>query len=731
MKGKYDDPLRGEKPLKKLTRYIQRNMPDDDPGRLTADKASAVAKYIYEAFYSREARGEKPPRIELVRLTNRQYLNSVADILKSFTGPDTERDERTGLRATCFNSQHFNGEKKLFERIDETIDFDFGGKRPDGNEAGTNGFSIEWKGSVLAEQTGDYEFLLKTPNGARLWVNDLEEPLIDAWVASGQDAEHHGKIRLLGGRAYPLKLMFFKAAEKSAAVSLLWIPPHGARQVIQARSFWPKHSSPTFALTTAFPADDSSQGYERGVSISKAWDEATTAAAIETAKYVSDNLDRLAGVARGESNRTQKIQAFCERFVSLAFHRPLSADDKRLYIELPLRPTKHAATGKQSAPNASTGTEQHQLEDGVCRVVMLALKSPRFLYPGLSAGKSDAYEIAARLSYALWDSIPGPDWMSAAEKGELNTDQQIRAAASRMLADPRAHSKMLGFFHHWLQVDRIETLSKDSKLFPQFTPELVSDLRASLDLFLEDTMWTGDSDYRKLLQADYLFCNERLAQFYGLSTNEWNASTNVDAVHGGFRKISFPGQNRCGVLTHPYLLASLSYQKLSSPIHRGVFLTRHIVGRSLRPPPMAMTFKDADFSPGMTMRQKVSALTKPQACQTCHSVINPLGFSLEQFDAVGRFRTTENDKPIETTGEYISDDGETIKLSSARDVAEFALGSEQAHITFIQELFHHVVKQSAEAFGPETIERLHDGFVKSGFNMQKLLVEIAVLEARR
>jgi hypothetical protein len=196
-----------------------------------------------------------------------------------------------------------------------------------------------------------------------------------------------------------------------------------------------------------------------------------------------------------------------------------------------------------------------------------------------------------------------------------------------------------------------------------------------------------------------------------------------------FFKAEFGEQPRCGVLTHPYLLASFSYQKLTSPIHRGVFLTRHIVGRSLRPPPMAMTFKEADFAPNLTMRQKVSELTKSQACQTCHSVINPLGFSLEQFDAVGRFRTTENEKPIDPVSEYITDDGQKVRLAGARDVAEFAISNEQAHDAFIQELFHHVARQPLEAYGPDTLEHLHESFVKSNFNMQHLLIEIATLAA--
>jgi hypothetical protein len=144
---------------------------------------------------------------------------------------------------------------------------------------------------------------------------------------------------------------------------------------------------------------------------------------------------------------------------------------------------------------------------------------------------------------------------------------------------------------------------------------------------------------------------------------------------------------------------------------------------------MAMTFKDADFAPDLTMRQKILELTRPQACQSCHTVINPLGFSLEQYDAVGRFRTTENEKPIDPVSEYLTDEGEKVRLAGARDVAQFAIGSEQAHNAFIQEMFHHVVKQPVEAYGKGTLARLHESFVKSDFDMTQLLEEIATISA--
>ncbi len=727
VKGKYDGPLQGERSLEKLARYIERNMPDDNPGKCVGEDAKAVARYIYETFYSREARlrSNKPPRVELVRLTNLQYLNSAADLIKEFTGKDGPLTEERGLQATYYNSKDFAGDKKAIERVDRQVDFDFADGAPDEKLKGTNGFSMQWRGSLGTDETGEYEFIVKTPNGARLWVNDTIEPVIDAWVASGQVSEHKATLRLIGGRVYPLKLNYFKFKEKTAAISLQWKPPHGAQQPIPVRNLSPSSTAPTLVIATPFPPDDSSLGYERGVSVSKAWDEATTSGAIEIANYVANNLDRLAGSKPEETNRITKIEAFCNRFVTAAFHRPLTEEQRRVFITAQL---KKREIKSQSAP--AKDQKNPSVEDAVKRVVLLTLKSPRFLYVGLSDAKPDDYEAAARLSYGLWDSLPDEDLRRVAAQGALHTREQVEREARRMLGDARARAKMQGFFHHWLQMDRVENLSKDDKLFPGFTADIIADLRTSLNLFLEDTMWGGSidragakvegaSDYRTLLLADYLFLNNRLAAFYGLSTNATD----------DFVKVRLKPKERSGVLTHPYLLAAFSYQKLTSPIHRGVFLTRNIVGRSLKPPPMAMTFKDADFAPNLTMRQKVAELTRPQNCQSCHSVINPLGFSLEQYDAVGRFRTSENDQPVDAASDYLTDEGQTIRFAGAGDVAEFAIGSPQAQSAFIQQLFHHVVKQPLLAYGANTMSRLRESFVASDFNMQKLMVEIVKLSA--
>lgn len=723
VKGKYDDALTGDWSLEKLTRYIDKNMPDDAPEKCVGEEAKAVARFIDNAFYSREAQARNHPvRIELVHLTNRQYVNAVADLLKSFTGADSPAGIERGLRATYFNSKNFNANKKFQERVDRQVNFDFGEGALDPQDEGTNGFSMQWRGSLIAEETGSYEFILKTPNGARLWINDDDEPIIDASVASSDVSERTTTLRLIGGRLYPLKLDSFKSPkDKTASIVLQWKPPHGVKEIIPARNLSPARVSPTFMVTTPFPPDDSSVGYERGVAVSKAWDEATTYAAIETANDVVKNLDRLSRSKSDDTNRVAKLENFCEEFVATAFRRPLTSEQKRLFVSAQFKKAKNT-------------------DDAVKRVVLLALKSPQFLYLGLGNGQPDDFEIASHLSFALWDSLPNRDLTKLASQGKLHTREQVSGQAQLMLNDPRAHAKMQYFFQQWLQMNRAEDLSKDTTLYPGFSGEIIADLRTSLNLFLEDTVWNGASDFRQLLLSKTIFVNERLAQFYGIDVGRIISSrsevgraasrapeTPVEETNDDFVKVEFP--DRSGVVTHPYLLAAFSYQKSTSPIHRGVFLTRNIVGRALKPPPMAQVFNDASFAPNLSMREKVATLTKAQSCQSCHSVINPLGFSLENYDAVGRFRTEENDRPINATSEYITDDGQTVHLRGARDVAEFAITSEHAQNGFIEQLFHQIVKQPVLAYGPDTMNQLRQTFVSSDFNLRKLLVEMATISA--
>lgn len=702
VKGKYDEPLVGDWSPEKLSRVIAKTMPDDKPGSCVGPDADAVAKYVYETFYSRQARARlNPARVELVHLTNPQYLNTVADLIRRVTNADSRPlGEQRGLRATYFKSRGMGD--KAFDRIDREVNFDFGTETPDKEKMPkTEEFAIRWDGSLIAEETGDYEFILKTPNGARLWINshNREEATIDAWVASSQ-TEHRCTVKLIGGRVYPLSLSVFKFKDKTASVNLQWKAPHGALQTIPARNLYPESVPPTLVLNTPFPADDRSIGYERGVAMSKAWDEATTQAAMETAAFVAKNIDRYTRTKATDKDRKTKVEAFCADFVEGAFRQPLTEEMKRLYV------TQHFH-----------GSED--IEKSVKRVVILALKSPYFLYLGLDNDTPNAYTTATRLSYALWDSMPDRPMMQLTAQGKLNSKEDVAQQAQRMLVDSRAKAKVQGFMLQWLQLGHIEDVSKDDKIYPGFTPEIIADLRTSLYLFLDDVVWKGNSDYRQFLLSDSFFANERLAKFYGLDA----------AANNDFVKVKLDTKQRAGVVTHPYILAAFSYQKLPSPIHRGVFLTRSVIGRALKPPAAAVAFKDADFDPKMSMREKVSALTKGETCQTCHAVINPLGFTLENFDAVGRYRTMDNGRTIDAVSDYMTDEGDIITFKSARQLAEFAANSDHAKNRFVEQLFHHLIKQPIMAYGPDMMGTLSQTFAASGCNVQKLLVEIATVSA--
>ncbi len=713
----YPHPLIGDKSVEQLVRLIAKTMPKESRQKCTGENAQKVAAYVYDSFYSRIAQARnKPPRLELSRLTVCQYRNAIADLIGSFRTPG-RWDEKRGLHGEYFKGRNYRGSERLIDRIDPTVRFDFGESSPNPSKFDAAGFSIRWEGSVLAPESGEYEFIVRTEHATRLWVNDTRKPLIDAFVKSGSDTEYRGSLFLLGGRAYPLRLEFSKAKQGvddskknkpkkavKASIALEWKRPNRVAEVIPQRNLTPNRFPTLFVSTTPFPADDRSIGYERGTSVSKAWEQATTEAAIEAAGYVLANLAELSGVRDSASDRRERLQDFCVRFAERAFRRPLTAEQKKLYV------LHHFEGGKDVAT-------------AVKRVVLLVLKSPRFLYQELGDGP-EAYDVASRISFGLWDSQPDQELLTAAAAGKLETQEQVIAQAQRMVTDLRTRTKLRQFFLQWLKVEPVPDLTRDLKQFPGFDQAVASDLRISLELSLEDILWSEASDFRQLLLADSLFLNGRLARFYG-------AELPADA---DFQKVTLKQGERAGVLTHPYLMATFAYTSTTSPIHRGVFLARSVLGQSLRPPPDAFAPLSPDLHPKLTTRERVMLQTSPQSCQTCHGMINSLGFTLEHFDAVGRFRDKEKGKPIDATGTYLTKAGEVKKFAGVKDLAKFLAGSEETQDAFVEQVFHHLIKQPARAFGPRKLAELRQSFVANQYNVRKLLVEIiaeTALEPRK
>ena len=246
------------------------------------------------------------------------------------------------------------------------------------------------------------------------------------------------------------------------------------------------------------------------------------------------------------------------------------------------------------------------------------------------------------------------------------------------------------------------------------------DLRESLLRFVNEVVWSQDSDYRQLLKAEHLLLNERLGSIYG---------GNVEGT--SLRSVTLKQGQRAGILTHPYLLSLFAYHDNTSPIHRGVFLTRNVLGRMIKPPPDAVSFDNEKLDPSLSMREKITQLTSANACMSCHSVINPLGFSLENYDAIGRWRISEQDKKINPQSDYMTAAGELLTFAGPKDIAEFAVRSPTAHSAFVNAVFTHLAKQPVAAYGTNSLIDLRKGFTASLFSIKALMVECAKLYALR
>jgi Protein of unknown function (DUF1592)/Protein of unknown function (DUF1588)/PA14 domain/Cytochrome C oxidase, cbb3-type, subunit III len=703
VRDKYAEPLVGDRSLPDLARYIDKQMPEDKPELVSAEESALVADYIYEKFYSVSAqlRTNQPP-IELSHLTVNQYLNTVADLLGTFHGFSATNAER-GLKADYFNDgRNFDDQDLVFSRVESGINAHYDTIKPS-SKIEKNEFAARWSGALFAPTTGDYEFIIQSPNGFRLWLNDRDQLLLNNWVRSGNDQRHVATLKLLGGRSYAIKLEAFREKKENIfSVKLRWKIPGQSETAIPSDYLFSSGGSMWYVNDTPFPPDDHSRGYEHGAAVSQAWDEATTSAAFATAYYVLEHASRYMGLKLDQDDAKAKALKFLRQFTERAFRMPLNEAELKKYVD------DHFAA-------------EPELDSAIRRVIVATLKNPLFLYVGLNRqladrAKHDHYVMGSYLSYALWDSMPDARLADAIKNNKLQNNDDVRQEISRMLRDERATAKLKRFFNRWLRVDDLHGLDKDKQLFPDFTADHLSDLRRSYDLFMHDLIMSEQADYRQLFTSRSLYLNGRLGAFYGFAVKN-------DA---DFQKITVSGQPYAGILTHPLLMTGNAYSSTTSPIHRGVFISRHLLGRRLRSPPDNILPESPHLNPTLTTRERIIKQTAPNNCQTCHDMINPLGFTLEHYDSVGRYRTVEQQRPIDASGSYLRPDGDVTHFKNAQELGQFLSESPEATGAFVERLFKDVIKQPILAYGKDEKERLRTYFVQYNYNMRTLLAEMVI-----
>ncbi len=738
VEGTFSQPLHGVMTLDELTRYVDATMPEEDPESCVGDEAKKVSKFIFEKFYSLDAQNlRNPPTTVFSRLTRVQHVNVIADLVASFSNRRESIQTKHGLRAAYYSSRSQRRNNLVKERIDRQIDFDFGegvptfktlkkpqekkikttekptppskktekesdkqvdpqtAKKIDGKE-----FSIRWSGSLIAEESGEYEIIVRSANSVRLFLNNQRKALVDANVVSGDLSEYRARIALIGGRSFDLQVSVARHKEKTASVQLCWVRPSGVEEIIPSRNFSVERSQAVFVPNVKFPPDDESYGYPRGISISKEWTESVSKTAIQTALHISKNIDRFVKDSKDKVAYKKSAKEFCGSFAEKAFRSPLSKEQKSRYVDSPF-------------------SGDVTVKESIKRSLVLILKSPLFLYVDLAV---ETPSPAFWLAMTYWDSIPNREIQDAQNRGQLMDKSNIDWRLEKMLTDNRARIKLRHFFEHWLKLAEFKNMAKDTMLFPNFDEKLAEDLRESLMHQIDDAVWGEVSDFRQLIDGKSWFVNKRIANYY-------DAEIQADDELEEFRKVE--RKNGRGILTHPFLMSGFAYSKSSSPIHRGVFLTQNVLGRRLNPPPDAFPPFDGEIAKTWTTREKVEFQTKPIACQRCHCLINDLGFALEEFDAVGKYRKFDNLKPVNPTGEHMNADGKLVKYADAGELAAVLRDDRGVHENFVEELFQFLVKQPLAAFGSDSKQRLMKHFVDNNFSVKKLLIEIGKVAAFR
>lgn len=290
-------------------------------------------------------------------------------------------------------------------------------------------------------------------------------------------------------------------------------------------------------------------------------------------------------------------------------------------------------------------------EEGVATAIQAMLLSPHFLFrleripamplPIASARSLSQHELASRLSYFLWSSMPDDALLAAADRGKLAQPAALAAQVRRMLLDPKSHALVENFGGQWLQVRRLESVKPDRKRFPEFDEYLRLSMRRETELFFESIV-REDRSILDFIDADYTYLNERMANFY-----------NVPNVQGPeFRKVSFAADaHRGGLLGQASVLTISSYANRTSPVLRGKWVLENLVGKPPPPPPPDVpNLDEAKIGLSTSMREELEQHRQNAICASCHTRMDPLGFGLENFDAIGAWRTKDGQFPINASG---------------------------------------------------------------------------------
>lgn len=402
---------------------------------------------------------------------------------------------------------------------------------------------------------------------------------------------------------------------------------------------------------------------------------------------------------------------FIDSFGARAFRRPLQPHERQRLLDL------------YTASKADGG-----FKNGIRLVVQAMLQSPHFLYHvEFGDGGDDrvapltGHELASRLSYFLWASMPDDELFTAAESGLLATPEELRAQALRMLDDPKSEAAIANFHVQWLGVDKLQYIDKDELLFPLWSDALRDAMVAETGKFANYVLREGDASLKTLLTADFSFPEGPLFELYGLPAPEGQDPAVPVALD--------PAQ-RSGLLTHASVLATHAHTNQSSPVHRGVMVRENLFCEDLPPPPMDVDNTAPDPAPGLTTRERFAEHTANEKCAACHKLIDGVGFGFEAYGPLGEFRSIDNGLPVDASGELVGSDIDG-PFVGVPELASKLVESEMVRKCVSTQWFRFAFGRMETLVDKCARDDIHAAFAASNYNVRELLLAIVTADSFR
>jgi len=417
-------------------------------------------------------------------------------------------------------------------------------------------------------------------------------------------------------------------------------------------------------------------------------------------------------------DKETKTRHVLDRFVSRAYRRPATNDE----VDRLLKIVKSAEDAKEP------------WEGAISWAMQAALVSPKFLFrveldsspDSKDAHPIDDYQLASRLSYFLWSTMPDQELFDLAAKKQLH--QNIASQVSRMLRDEKAIALTENFASQWLQLRPLKSHVPDKKLFPEFDERLRKDMLKETDLFVQ-AIAKEDRSVLDLIDGRFTFLNERLAKHYGIRDTNGNPYLDVAINPRGapivgekFVRVNLEGTKRGGLLTQASVLTVTSNPTRTSPVKRGRWVLEQILGTPPPPPPPDVPELVSSEQTKGTLRQRMEQHRANPSCAGCHARMDPIGFAFENYNAVGRYRANDEDMPIDPTGELPSGQ----KFQGPDELKAILKGKKELFSRCLTEkMLTYAIGRGVEFYDKPAIDGILAVLEKNDFRFSHLITAIA------